>query len=279
MQNALDIIERRISQRSYAEKPVDDRLKKRLRAMFSEYNRGPFGGAVRFSLLDLDEVKREEARKLGTYGVIKGARLYLLAAVESRRCCMEDLGYCMEKIILEATSLGLGTCWLAGTFRRSSFAAQMKLTENELLPAVTPVGYPAEKPTIVDRVMRYGAGSRRRKPWEELFFAVTPESPLSEAEAGEYRAVLEAVRQGPSASNKQPWRLIKENAGSFKLYLKEDRRYNRAMGDIRIQNIDMGIAMSHFELAARELGLPGQWQKDPDGIDYKGLTYIATWSS
>ena len=42
--------------------------------------------------------------------------------------------------------------------------------------------------------------------------------------------------------------------------MKEDAAYNTAFKNNRIQNLDMGIAMCHFELAAVELGLNGKWE-------------------
>ncbi|MEW5785161.1 MAG: nitroreductase family protein [Bacillota bacterium] len=256
---AMETIQKRLSVRAYADTPVSEAVQAKLRALFQEYERGPFGIPARFRLLDLSAVNRAELRRLGTYGVIKGARLYILAAVKEGKRAQEDLGYCLEKIILEATAMGLGTCWLGGTFRRGSFAGQMQLDKGELLPAITPVGYPADQTAFDDRQALCRAGLSRRKPWTELFFLIDGKKPLSEAEAGEYRAVLEAVRLAPSASNRQPWRLLKDQAGLFHLYLKEDRLYNRILGKIRIQNIDMGIAMCHFALAAKQLGLTGRW--------------------
>ncbi|OPL10531.1 MAG: hypothetical protein AVO34_10725 [Firmicutes bacterium ML8_F2] len=44
---------------------------------------------------------------------------------------------------------------------------------------------------------------------------------------------------------------------SARLYLQENKPYNRFLGKIRIQNIDMGIAMCHFALVAEEQNLPG----------------------
>jgi hypothetical protein len=48
-----------------------------------------------------------------------------------------------------------------------------------------------------------------------------------------------------------------------------------------LQRLDVGIAMCHFELAARERGLDGAWLVADPGlapIDEKTL-YIATWES
>ncbi|MCJ7805920.1 MAG: nitroreductase, partial [Clostridia bacterium] len=67
------------------------------------------------------------------------------------------------------------------------------------------------------------------------------------------------------------------DSGVFHLYLKENAIYNRLLGKIRIQYIDMGIAMCHFEMVAREQGLPGSWTVNRPALDLSGLQYIATW--
>jgi len=278
MEKGLDVIRQRISVRSYAEKQVEPEGRKLLGELcLQQNNNGPFGAAVRFRLLDLEPLSKSDLRRMGTYGVIKGARLYILGAVRNGNGAMEDLGYCLEKIILEATALGLGTCWLGGTFKRGSFAAQMELAEDELLPAITPVGYPAVEKSATERMMRFGAGSNRRKPWSELFFKGDGVTALTEPESGLFREAYEAVRMGPSASNKQPWRLILDQQGGTHLYLKENKIYNRMMGKVRLQLVDMGIAMCHFEVAARELNLPGAWNTGQEGLRIAGLQHIACW--
>lgn len=277
MDNPLEAIKKRRSVRTFHPGPLGPAELDRLQELCRERRTGPFGNPVRFRLLDLSLVSEEERRRLGTYGVIRGARFYILAAVKDQERAMEDLGYCMEKLILELVSMGLGTCWMAGTFRRSSFAAQMDLEEGELLPAISPVGYPADWASLTERVMRYGVRADRRKPFEELFLEADG-SPLTREAAGLYRDALEAVRLGPSASNRQPWRMLRDEGGCFHLFLKEDQGYNRAQGRIRIQNIDMGIAMCHFELAAGQLGLKGRWLHQAPGLALPGLEYIATWA-
>ena len=279
MKNAIASINTRTSVRTYSTKPVDAEVKATLQALCRENQRGPFGVTVRLQLLDLGTLPREELRRLGTYGVIKGASLYILAAVKDEPRAMEDLGFCLEKVILEATAMGLGTCWLAGTFRRSSFARQMQLTAADLLPAITPVGYATAKPSIVEKAMRFGAKANRRKPWAELFFGADGKTPLPQEDAGRYRDALESVRRGPSASNRQPWRFVRENEGLYRLYLAESPRYNRVLGRIRIQNIDMGIAMCHFQLAAEEIGIKGHWQPPALDRQLSGLHHIADWVS
>ena len=279
MNKALDVISRRTSVRSYNDRTVDESLRDELEKICANPGQGPFGAAVRFKILNMDPLEKADLKTLGTYGIIKGARLYILAAVEEGPGALDDTGYLLEKIILRATAAGLGTCWLGGTFRRAAFASRMNLSPEEMLPAITPVGYPANHISATDSMVRFGARSSKRKPWEELFFAGDGHTPLSVKDAGDYRDALEAVRLGPSASNRQPWRIVMSDPGTFDLHLKENKIYNRIMGKIRIQRLDMGIAMCHFELVARDNELPGRWQTDLPAKQLPGLTYVATWVS
>jgi nitroreductase len=191
---------------------------------------------------------------------------------------MEDFGYCLETVILKATELGLGTVWLAGSLNRTTFSKKINLKENELLPAVTPVGYQAEHTTLKEKFIRGLVRSTSRKNFGELFFAAQADHPLEKQTLGAYGDILEGVREAPSASNKQPWRIIKETGtNTFHFYLCEDKPYNNKFKDIQIQRLDMGIAMCHFELAARDLGVPGKWLTARPGPDAGELVYIATW--
>ncbi len=274
----FEAIKERNSVRSYSSRPVEEAFYRELADYIQSVGYGPFGTKPRLKMLDLKPLDKKELKKLGTYGFIKGARLYILGAVKDRPGAMEDLGYCLENIILKATSLGLGTCWLGGSFKRAAFARQMDLQAGELLPAITPVGYPANEASPAERLARLTIKSRKRKPWSELFFGPDAKAPLDEEEAGPYHDPLEAVRLSPSASNRQPWRIVKDETDKFHLYLKESKIYNRILGRVRLQNIDMGIAMCHFAMVAREKDLPGRWEAEPGAPTLLGLQYIATWS-
>lgn len=274
----IDTINKRISCRTFSDRPIEPGKKAALADFLRANHSAPFGGGIRFQLLDMEEMEIGEARTMGTYGVIKGARQFMAGAVRHRPKAMEDFGYCMEKNILEATALGLGTCWLGGTFKRGGFADKMKLAEDELLPAVTPVGYAGEKRSLTDRFFRFSAGSNRRRSWHELFFDGRFDKPLQQESAGPYETPLACLRTGPSASNHQPWRIIKDN-GMFHFYLKSKPGYNAMLGNIKLQNIDMGIAMCHFELSASAIGLKGCWRVDEPRISANGMEYIVTWFS
>jgi hypothetical protein len=281
------IMRQRFSCRTYLKRPLAEGTRLRLADFVAASRVGPFGGPARFELAAATEDDSSQLRGLGTYGLIRGARAFILGAVPDGEAHLEDFGYLMERIILFATDLGLGTCWLGGTFQKSNFARKMALKQGESLPAVTSVGYIAERRGWRDRLIRRGAGAHARLPWERLFFDGDLGRPLARAEAGPYAEPLEMVRLGPSASNKQPWRLVRDGT-AWHFYLQRTPGYRRSTGGLfqlaDMQRLDMGIACCHFELAARELGLPGEWRRQPSDLPRlpqdpaaPEIEYTATW--
>jgi len=119
-----ELIKKRISVRTYLAQPLSPEIEEKLRR-FSTILKGPFGGTLRVELIERDLALKGTNAKLGTYGVIKGASTYIVAVVEDVEKGLEDFGYSLEKVIIYATSLGLGTCWLGGTFRRVNLVKQL----------------------------------------------------------------------------------------------------------------------------------------------------------
>ncbi|AET69005.1 nitroreductase [Desulfosporosinus orientis DSM 765] len=270
-----ELIKQRLSVRTYSEKPLVLELKKALHNSFQD-SEAPFGGLVRFSLIEKDSDDLGPDKKLGTYGVIKGASAFLIATAEKSNKDLEDLGYAFEKVILYATSLGLGTCWLGGTFKKSEFAEAAALKDHEILPCISPIGYPSSRRSFVDSAMRLVAGSKNRKDWQELFFRKDFAQPLAKSEAGGFEIPLEMVRLAPSASNKQPWRIVWDG-NKVHFYLQHTKGYAKFMA-FDLQRVDMGIAMCHFELTAQELGINGSWQIcDPGGQKPIDTDYVVSW--
>ncbi len=279
------IIRGRYSCRTYSRQPLDPATRQELLTFISSNGVAPFGSDARFELIAATEAERNALAGLGTYGFIKDPTGFFVGAVGTSDRDMEDYGYLLERIVLFATSIGLGTCWLGGTFKKSSFARRIDLEEGESLPAVASVGYIAEKPRRVDGLIRRGASSDARKSWELLFFDGSFDGPLSPESAGAYAGPLEMVRLAPSASNKQPGRLVRHD-GAWHFFLQRTPGYGQGrfmrfpkLADM--QRIDMGIAMCHFEMSARELGLDGQWSATGLGVNLAegSLEYVVTWAS
>jgi hypothetical protein len=274
----IETIKTRKSCRTYSNTPIEPEKLDELRQFLASNKETPFVSKVRFHLIDFNEMGISELKKLTTYGVIKGARQFIVGTVEKQPRAMEDYGYCMEKNILKTTSMGLGTCLLGGTFKRGGFSGNINLGESELLPVISPVGYSSDKRSVVDRMFRFVAASDKRKPWHELFYLHDIETPLDKEKSGNFDTPLECVRIAPSASNKQPWRIIREkDQNTFHFYLKRTPGYENIIKDIKLQNVDMGIAMCHFELSANEIGLNGDWNVTDPQINSDGMEYIISW--
>lgn len=275
-QPITEIITRRKSIRTYKKQSVSEEHIKQLND-FIKQTRGPFNSSVRFSIVDSQIALNSDNVKLGTYGIIKGATNFILASISKDEKNIEELGYELEAIILYATSLGIGTCWLGGTFKKGEFAKSINLSQNEILPIVSPLGYPSDSPSIISSFMRIAAGSNNRKQWNELFFNGSFEIPLTERDAAEFKTPIEMVRLAPSASNKQPWRIVKDK-DSYHFFLCRTKGYGKVL-DFDIQRVDVGIAMCHFDLTARELGLQGDWTSIEPKISVPNdcYQYIISW--
>lgn len=277
-----EVIKDRCSWRSYDGGTFDEKVRTELEGRLSRLDKGPFGVSLRIQLVDRAGPSWR-TRAFGTYGFISGARQFLAGAVVKADKDLENYGYVFEEAVLLATDLGLGTCWLGGTFNRSSFARAIRLRDDEILPAVSPVGYKLTSKGILDSAMHRTVGSANRRPWRDLFFLNNFAMPVEEAEAGRYAVPLEMVRLAPSAVNGQPWRIVGiEGSDTFHFYLKRTGLSTRTADifmPLDLQRIDMGIAMCHFELTAREAGLKGRWEVLNPGIGSlpAGVEYEVSW--
>jgi hypothetical protein len=284
-QPITNIIQQRYSCRIYRETPIDPRRLTALIDYAATRTSGPLGSSARFQIIASGEGDQKSLKGLGTYGAIKNPTGFIIGAIQQAPNDLEDYGYLLEQILLVATSLEIGTCWLGGTFNRSTFARKIALQPSESMPAVSSLGVIGSKPGQRVGVIRSNAGGTNRLPWQQLFFASTFNNPLSQDAAGVYRLPLEMVRVGPSASNKQPWRIVRQD-GRFHFYLARTPGYhNPGLSLLKIpdlQRVDMGIAMCHFEMSAAEGGLQGKWVREdpciavPNKLTEYGISFYET---
>jgi hypothetical protein len=267
-----DIIRIRKSCRTYMSTPIG----KEKRAEIIQYLEALSTKDFRFVLVDKDGDALTDER-IGTYGVIKGASTFVAGIMKKEFGTIERFGYAFEKIVLFLTSLELGTCWLGASFERKKIASRLHIDNSEIVPVLTPTGYPGTGFNLHSSLVKLIARPDKRLSWEKMFYHKNCTTPISRELAGVYAVPLEMVRLGPSAGNLQPWRIVKTN-DSFHFFLIRSSFYtNRLPYDI--QKIDMGIAMCHFEMSTIELGLKGKWASRDPGIGYTmdNLEYIISW--
>lgn len=164
---------------------------------------------------------------------ITGCRMAAAVVITDEPLSRIHAGILGESFVLEATALGLGTCWVTGSYKRKNLHVPVSRDEGVL--AVIAVGKPAAPLTP--------PSARHRKPPEHFC-------------RGDYRAwpdeLVDAaalVQAAPSAMNMQPWALYMGPKGEFVLDAND-----------RAQ-LDAGIALCHAELA---LETPHVWHFGTD---------------
>ena len=281
--SSTKIIQERYSCRKYEKEPISAEDQADLKVILDQVKPPPFGTQIRLQLTAAEVDDRTALRGLGTYGLIRNPAGFIIAAAEDTTTMPEDTGYVIEKVILAATAMGLGTCWLGGTFTKSAFAKRISLAKDEVIPAVVAIGYPEAGSRETD-IFRKQVRGDKRLPFESLFFEENFGKAFTNLDEA-HRTALEMVRIGPSASNKQPWRVIKDGQ-EWHFYCERTPGYGRGslsfnlMRLIDLQRLDIGIAMAHFELALTEQGVSGHWenQNDPGlSADPKNCVYVASW--
>jgi nitroreductase len=262
----VETIQKRRSVRTYSGKPLDDVLVAQIKTFIRE-TPAPFGVKARIELIRANA--GEKPIQLGTYGWVKGACEYLALIYEEAPFAETAAAYLFEQVVLFCTGLGLGTCWLGGSFSRSDFKKQIRLAPDEKLRIVSPVGYPGNKKRwfMEGMVVNTDKHHATRKPFGELFFDGDFNHPLTVSQAGIFAKPLEMVRLAPSANNKQEWRAVLEN-GIVHFY---------KIPYLIFDSIDVGIALCHFEVTCKELNIKGDFVALEQERQQRKMIYVISW--
>ncbi|AEG60842.1 nitroreductase family protein [Desulforamulus ruminis] len=235
----------RRSRRAFQNREIPDPLIKNLQRLCQEF-RFPEARAA-MVLKPADEIFKGI---LGSYGKIKGAPAYIaFIGNTGYPYFQEKVGYLGEGVILEATGLGLSTCWVGGFFKPDVLAEHLSLACGEKVLAVTPVGYSREDYSLGEKVMSGMVKGKKRKALAEMTEG------LAEVHWPRWiKTALEAARLAPSAVNRQPWRFKVEPEQITLLLDSMEDTYQIS------KRLDCGIAMLHLELGARAAGVSGNWE-------------------
>ena len=257
--DVLAAIQQRVSVRSYADRAMGPDLLERLLAL-SDTAGHLTGVPPRIALVSgVAQTRHILTYMIGSYGLVQNPPHLLVGVLpEESDAARLDLGYVLEQVVLEATRLGIGTCWVTGSYDAQRAGDAVRLAPGEVAAAVCALGYPAEDRwgRFHSRTVRRLASGHRRKPLTEIVFSRrwgepwSPEDADGSTEPAEVPplvTVLEHARLAPSATNRQPWRFI----------VRPD---HVALALVRPAPIDAGIVMVHFALASAALGRKGRWK-------------------
>jgi nitroreductase len=132
-----------------------------------------------------------------------------------------NAGVSGEMFLLRAVELGLGGCWVSGTYKRSQVG--LKVEEGERIMALIALG---RHKTLPDMPL-----CRKRKD-------VTALCPEFDALPSALKEAAQYILIAPSAMNLQPWRMKALGAGGMTVSV-----------GLPAQRVDLGIAMCHALLA------------------------------
>ena len=222
----LTAISVRHSRRHYVDEPMTSIMCDQLRAEAHHLNAD--------SGLDMRLVTDRHELLKGGFGLFSGARnAFLLAGASDNPHLDEQCGYWGERLVLFATTMNLGTCWVAATYNRA--LAETLIPAGERLVCAIVIGLVKDEMSVRESI-QYRLIHRSTKPAEALC--------RYDRYSERFTAGMEAVRLAPSAMNRQPV--------FFEL------RNNIVTAQVTPStwsSVDLGIAKAHFELAAG----PGRW--------------------
>jgi nitroreductase len=215
------------------------------------------------SYLVTESVKDVFRGIVGSYGKVKGAPAFIAFIGNMNSASVqEEVGYTGEGVILEASALGLNTCWVAGFFKPDSVASLVEIKSNERVLAVTPVGYARRFESLEEKLMTGFGRTHRRVPISRLISSLAQDSLLEWI-----RASIQAARLAPSAVNRQPWGFDVQDGG-ITVYVRTGGPEFSVS-----KRLDCGIAMLHIEVTALNRGVRGDWQflKAPQVARFRAL--------
>jgi len=160
------------------------------------------------------------SRFLAHYGWLQGVTDYIALVGTPSEDLSLRCGYYGEQLVLFARTLGLGTCWVAGTYRKGKTA--FEAAPGETLHLIIAVGY-GEEPKKPRRSKAYRDVTRGGEQAPDWF-----------------RAGVRAALLAPTAVNQQ----------KFQLILHPDETVEAKALPGPWTDVDLGIVRYHFELGA-----------------------------
>ena len=240
-------ISSRHSVRTFTDHPVERRALAALRGFCEAL---PAREVARIVVLDEVPSSLFTGVLIGSYGRVIGAQSAFLVVGDLRNPVVQvSMGYLGEAVVLQAVSTGLGTCWIAGSFKRGVAAGLAELDSNERVFAISPLGYPKQRPRRGERLLKAAVGAHRRRPINEIGPGL---------EAGDWpdwaAEGVRLARIAPSAANRQPWKF--DLRGDSVTVSVVEKGVEGSISRL----LDIGIAMLHFEVGARLMGAAGRWE-------------------
>lgn len=227
--NHLEAIIERISRRTYLGEPIDDQSELTLNDLIKLYNMN--SGMTSFLLNDGSDAFNSF---LKCYGMFKNVvSLIILKGPKDDIDLKEKTGYYGQKLVLQSTQLGLGTCWVGGTFLKDDTLFQIE--DDEEVYCVITIGKVSNelsnKEKAISKLLHL-----KSKDVEDFFSSDVDYDSLPDYFIMGYKAISKA----PTARNTQ----------KVSVSYKEGLTTISVPDNYKFDMVDLGIAKANFEIAA-----------------------------
>lgn len=196
----LELLQSRHSVRNYDDTPLTEAERKIMESEITFINSHEAG--MHFELVTEDNEPFKGFRR--SYGFFQGVRNYIAAVIDDHYPdAYERAGYFGEQLVIKATEIGLGTCFVGGTYSKKDVNVHLR-AGRKIIFLIT-LGHSSSKTSGVSRIVTKMVHLKKMK-WTDFF---KPTSELSRAMTlyPELDKGLRAMACAPSSMNKRPVRI------------------------------------------------------------------------
>jgi nitroreductase len=147
MSDAIGLIKSRRSIRKYKKKEVSDELINKVLEAGSWAPSSNHSEPVEFVVVK-DDKKRADLSRISAWSdFLKNAPVNIAVIAKDSECIIEDGSVAVMCMMLEAHSLGLGTCWVECSEAQEHVKKTLCIPGEYAVITVLPLGWPDEKPS------------------------------------------------------------------------------------------------------------------------------------
>lgn len=237
-----EAVQTRYSQQKYMPKEIKEFTQKSLEKKLGELNDAYPEVRVEIFHKSIKEILPALKGKYGNFTDSPAFMAFIIKDKGQHR--WTKMGYIGEAAILEATALGLGTCWIGARYIEERSHLNLNLKSGEHLVAVSPIGYSSENYSLTRHFVSKLFPHRDRKDVKEL----CPDG-YNDDWPGWVKNAIKMGSYAPSRLNRQPWRF----------YYGEGKLVVDSVGEpSAYKRLECGIALLHVEIGALDGGTTGE---------------------
>ena len=269
----FDLIRARQSCRSYQTRPLTEAHHAALMASVTKILAEPklSDAPIRFEYI---------AAPLTVWPVVNATEFFVaIAPKEYNRLAIIDVGRSLQKVVMDATRMGLGTCWIGPGADHASITAALGKrfdAEKDQIICVLAVGYESKYVPLFVRLV-FTRMSKIRLPLSELFFedsTFTTPLDVDAAPFNRFGRTYEACQWAPSSYNGQTTRCaaVTDEKGALKSF-----DFYAATASQYYAPVALGIWAANWELGTTALGIDGHFTVRSQGEGESSPRYDLSW--